>query len=137
MGGAFHPPRRKHKRHGINLAPFLLILSVLWLWNVPILVGFMSWPSVRSDELKQSNELISELGLGFPRAPQSIYGTTRGTVSVAVVIPFMDADIDRLVEAMGAWSDVGHACSPLQHRKVGLFFTTVSSVGLASGKWNR
>jgi hypothetical protein len=111
MRGAFHPPRRR-----INFASFLLILSVLW--NVTMLVGFMSWPSLRPDELIQDNNLVSGLGSGFSRAPQSL----SGTVNLAFVIPYMDADIDRLVEAMGAWSEVGHACSSLHGSKVGLYF---------------
>jgi len=81
-----------------------------------MLVSFMSRPSLPSQ--KRTN-VVSGLGQGFSTAPKSLSGVD---VSLAFVIPYLDADVDRLVTAMCAWKDVGDACLSPKNGKVGLFF---------------
>jgi len=68
-----HPHKRKRETSRVEFASLLLILSVVW--NVPMLVDFMSWPSLQSDEAQHGSRLISSLRRGFPRAPRYLYGT--------------------------------------------------------------
>ena len=41
---------------------------------------------------------------------------------IALVIPYIDSDIDHLLEKIQGWHDIGDACSPSCRGQMGLFF---------------
>ena len=54
---------------------------------------------------------------------------------IVIVMPHIPSEIDRMVEAMAAWAELGHACSPTRTGQVGLVFYSSQAAPPSQSSW--